>query len=367
MYDYKEKATNISNGIMYMYAKTLSMFEYENLPETIPRKELELLLQRNGFAFITKVDGDLYAFNGGLGGEPDVYGNPTQIVIANPALNLFKTFELTEGVLVKNDDMQAGLQTLYERYITMLAENDVNMSLYGINTRIQTLLAASDDKTKMSAEAYIKKIIDGEIAIIGESQMMDTLKTFNANSTASGKFTDLIEYHQYLKGSLFNEIGLNQTFNQKRQRLIRAEVEQNEDALFPLVYNMYANRKAAFDEVNEMFGTEISVGFGSVWNLKNIEMQQNLGVDVAHEVVDEIVSTPLEAQDGNDEARTESVDESNVEDPEEAGPSGEEVPESGTDNTGTESDDSGSEGTGDEDGTDESEAESDDDEDGESK
>ena len=86
-YDYKAKAKNVITQNNYMLAKTVSMFEWENLPETIPYKELEKLLQVNGFAFITKVNGELYAFSGGLGGVPDVYGNPTQIIISNPALN----------------------------------------------------------------------------------------------------------------------------------------------------------------------------------------------------------------------------------------------------------------------------------------
>ena len=86
-YDYKAKQKNVRQLNDYMLAKTLSMFEYENLPATIPARELEKLLQRGGYAFITKApDGELYAFTGGVGGETDVYGNATKIVISNPAL-----------------------------------------------------------------------------------------------------------------------------------------------------------------------------------------------------------------------------------------------------------------------------------------
>ena len=74
-YCYKNKASNILNQNNYMLAKTLSMFEWENLPETIPYKEIERLLQTKGYAFVTKVNGELYAFTGGLGGEPDVYSS----------------------------------------------------------------------------------------------------------------------------------------------------------------------------------------------------------------------------------------------------------------------------------------------------
>ena len=91
-YDYKSKKDNVNQLNRYMLAKTLSMFEYQGLPETIPARELEKLLQKNGYAFITKApDGQLYAFSGGLGGETDVYGNPTKITIANTAFGLIGT------------------------------------------------------------------------------------------------------------------------------------------------------------------------------------------------------------------------------------------------------------------------------------
>ena len=127
-YDYKAKQKNVRQLNEYMLAKTLSMFEYENLPTTIPARELEKLLQRGGYAFITKApDGELYAFTGGLGGETDVYGNATQIVIANTALKYHATLDIKkDGVLFYNDDMAAGLLAFYEKQNTLLAENEIN-------------------------------------------------------------------------------------------------------------------------------------------------------------------------------------------------------------------------------------------------
>ena len=84
----KDKAVNyfITNTLN----KTQSMFFYKNLPVTIPQNELESLLQRNGFAFFTKVENDFFVFDGGLGGQLDMYYRPTKITVANPFLNLSK-------------------------------------------------------------------------------------------------------------------------------------------------------------------------------------------------------------------------------------------------------------------------------------
>ncbi|WP_457826026.1 hypothetical protein, partial [Staphylococcus aureus] len=59
-YDYKAKKANVRTLNNYMLAKTTSMFEYEGLPESIPYEELEKIIQQNGYAFITEVDGVLY-------------------------------------------------------------------------------------------------------------------------------------------------------------------------------------------------------------------------------------------------------------------------------------------------------------------
>ena len=152
MYNYKNKISNIKNKTHYMLARSLSMFDYSNLPATLPRVEIEKQLQTNGFTFITQVEGELYAFHGSLGGKTDVYGNPTTITISNPALNFYETLSVEdEGVLIKNDDMQLGLLQLYERYNTMLTENEITMFIHLYNTRIQQLISAGDDATRESA------------------------------------------------------------------------------------------------------------------------------------------------------------------------------------------------------------------------
>ena len=270
-YDYKAKQKNVRQLNDYMLAKTLSMFEYENLPATIPARELEKILQRGGYAFITKApDGELYAFTGGLGGETDVYGNATQIVIANTALKYHATLDIKkDGVLFYNDDMAAGLLTFYEKQNTLLAENEINMVVWGYNSRTQKLISAPDDKSKESAEQYMKKIVDGELTIIGENALFDGVKVQPANNSSGNGISQMIEYHQYIKACLFNEVGLSSNFNMKKERLISSEIDQAEDSLFPLVYNMMENRISAVNSINEMFGTDIKVGFGSVWALKN--------------------------------------------------------------------------------------------------
>lgn len=272
-YNYKDKFSNVSMLNNYMLAKTLSMFEYENLPESLPYRELEKLLQTQGYAFVTEHEGQIYAFTGGLGGVPDVYGNATEIVVSNPALKLNKTFNLkNDGVLIINDDMHMGLIPLYDKHHTLMVENDINIVVNGYNSRMQKLISAPDDKTKASAELYVKRAIDGDVAIIGENGLFDGIRLQTGSTNTSQSVTQLIEFNQYIKASLYNEMGLSSNFNMKRERLITSEVEAGEDSLFPFVFNMMKCRLKGVEQINAMFNTDIKVDFGSVWHFKNAEL-----------------------------------------------------------------------------------------------
>lgn len=252
-----------------MLNRTLAMFHYSNLPETIPQTELEKMLQVNGFCAVAEVNGELYALNGGLGGEGDVYNRPTNITISNPALKFNKTLKIDEEcVIIKNDSMQLGLLPMYEKYCTMLNESDISIILATINKRIQILLSANDDNTVQSAKQFLNDIENGKLGVIAETKLFDSLKVNNSANSSNVNLRDLFELHQYIKASMFNEIGLGSNNNLKREHLLTAEVEVNSDNLYPLVDDMLENRRKALEKINEMFGTDIQVEFNSSWDYR---------------------------------------------------------------------------------------------------
>lgn len=275
MYKVNNKKANIRELNNYMLAKTLGMFHYSGLPETIPQRELERLLQTKGYAFITEVDGNLYAFHGALGGTVDVYGLPTEIVISNPALNLNKTLNLkNDGVLIVNDSMAIGLYPIFERFNTLLVENFITMNMNSFNTRMTKVISASDDRTRESANAYIKKLEDGEQTVIGEHAFFEGVKVHGNNGNSTPSLTSLIEYHQYLRALMYNEVGIDLPYNMKRERLNTAEVEQETGATQVLVNNLYQCRLEGLEKVNEKYGLSVTVEFSGVW--KNARSERNI-------------------------------------------------------------------------------------------
>lgn len=265
----RDKDTAVTEFIANTLAKSQSMFEYEGLPESIPQKELERLLQTTGNVFVTKVDGVLYALTGGKGGEPDVYGRATLYTVANPALRLSKIYDIQkDGVLIENDSNGESLLPIIGRYAVLYTDGLISLNTASILTRITMLISASDDKTKQSADEFLRKIENGEFSVIGENAFFKGVNMQTAPTTNSVYITQLIELIQYYKASMYNELGLNANYNMKRERLNLGEVSMNVDVLLPYVDNMLKERQNAVEKINAMFDTEISVKLASSWGLE---------------------------------------------------------------------------------------------------
>ena len=245
--------------------KSLTMFEWSNLPDTIPAVELEKMLQINGYAVIAEYQGKLYAFQAGFSGQ-DPYNQPTKAIVNNPALKNNTTYTIGEDcIVIKNDDMKQGLNGIYEYYGQRLIENQITMLMTDYNLRMPFTISSSDDQTTQSAKMYLKKIIDGSLGVIGEQKLFKALSVTPTNSKQTATFADLYGYQQFIIAQLNNTIGLATNNNMKRERLTTNEIEVNKNASYPLVDNMLKNRQQAVDAINEMFNTDISVEYSSIW------------------------------------------------------------------------------------------------------
>lgn len=269
VYNYLDKTVNARNNVAYMLDRSNVMFKYHNLPETIPASELEKMIQATGFAVIGKINGELYALNAGLGGKPDVYNRPTQAIVSVPALDYNATWDIGKDCeIIPNDSMKLGLIPLFAKYCTLMNENEISIMLSVINQRISFLLSANDSNTIESAKQLLKDIEAGKQGVVSDSKVFDSFKAQALTKNSGTGITDLIELEQYLKASMFNEIGLNANYNMKRERLSESEVEMNGDNLYPLVDDMASNRKSAIERINNLFGTDIQVEFNSSWDYR---------------------------------------------------------------------------------------------------
>lgn len=279
IYDFTDKNRAHKHYMGVWLRRTQQLFKWNGLPDTIPQNMLELYLQLYGHCLIVRKDGELYACFGNWGGEPDPYYIPTEYVIANPYLNLYKTFILgIDCELAQNDSLYIGISRLISRYTSLMVECDISLRLALINARTSAIISAKDDNTFDSAVKFLQDMEDGKISPITSQAFIESLAVSPyASSGRAEHITDIIETTQYLKASLFNDLGLQANYNMKRESINSDEAQLNDDALLPLIDDMLECRKNLCERVNSQFGESWSVEFNSAWADNQIELDAKQG------------------------------------------------------------------------------------------
>lgn len=267
-WDFTNKAVAVNNHIAYQLARFSRMFKYGNLPDTVHRRELEIKTQTRGFVGWIEHQNNIYALNGNLGGELDADLRPTKFVVANPALSNLKP-EYTIGVdcvIMPNDDLFIGVLPILEKYGSALADNLLSMYLVDINSRLNAIIEADNDDTYTSAVKLLDDIKAGKQGVIAGKAFLDGLRVNPLHtSNSSNELLALIQYNQYLRAQELREFGIQESFDMKRESINSNEAQLNEDALKTFITSMKLCRQEAIEEVNKMFGTNISVDFDGVW------------------------------------------------------------------------------------------------------
>lgn len=323
-YDLTDKKKTISDKIEYMLIKCQQIFKWENLPDTIPQRNLELMLQVNGSVIFMEHEGDLCVYNGGLGGEPDYLYRPTIATIANPAQRFDAQVKIQwdidgEGdcVVILNDVLAKGLLDIHRNFATQMSENELSIWLADILTRMPWLLSAQDEKTKKSAEEFLKNIFDAKLGVVTDSAFLDGIKEHVLTSGSANTMNQLIILNQYLKSCWYNEIGLNAMQNgMKKEAISDSEEQMNQDILRPLIDEMLYERQKAVEIINKKYGTDIKVDLASSW--KDNVLEEELALQEVEEPQEEkeaegIEETSEDVEDNEIEEAEETTTEENEE------------------------------------------------------
>ena len=195
---------------------------------------------------------------------------------------------------MKNDSNMVGLSHTIAKYNTLLAENEITMLIALINSRMNIIFSGADSATKASAEQYLNMIVQGKLGVISDNAFLESLKIQIGSTTRNNVFEDLIRLNQYLKAGLNNAIGLNSNSAMKKERLITAEIDVNNTALYPLIDDMLECRRIAIEKINAMFETDITVELNSSWDYRDLN-----GMSI-HNTESEISLEDIQQEDNAD-------------------------------------------------------------------
>lgn len=308
--------------------KCCNLFKWEGLPETVDEKFLMMELVLNGKVCWTKIDDKLYVLDGNVGGEPNCYYQPTQFIVANPILGS-KTVKIRhkdgsnsteglDGVLMALTDVdylsdrpnKGGLFRLIYQTAGLLADNISSLNVSQINGRVAQLWTVDNDAEANTVEAIVRDMYEGHPYRVLSQDLISKVGVVPAAQTGqSNTLLNLMEIHQYVLASFYNEIGIPSTWNMKRERVNTAETELMTGSLDVSIYSMERCLKAAVEQINEMFGISISVRF-------NEEIIEEEGANEEKEAIEEpsieVKEEVEDVKDVNEEGMTKKVEEEEV-------------------------------------------------------
>ncbi len=260
--------------------KCCNLFKWEGLPETVNERFLMEQLILCGKVCWFKDADKIYVLNGNVGGEPNIYYEPQYWIVANPVIGSKQIrirqkdgssdVEGLEGILMPLTDTDwlsdrpayGGLYRLIYQTAGLLADNISSLNVSQINGRVAQLWTVDNDSEARTVEEIVRDMYDGHPYRILSQDLISKIGTVPAaQSGQTNTLLNLIEAHQYILASFYNEIGLPSNWNMKRERINTAETELMKGSLDVSIYNMIKNLSAAVERVNELFGTSISVRF----------------------------------------------------------------------------------------------------------
>ena len=214
----------------------------------------------------------IYAVRGDLGGEPDEYYIPTVYTCANPILGSKQVYRKDwnenkkNGVVIFNTDVDSiwcgswnnGLYDLISQTATLLADNIVSVNCQQINSRVQVFFTADGEPQAVAGEAVLKKMYAGAPYQILRSDLVDKLTVNPISGTGvANNITQLIELQNFIISNFFQSIGVKSNNVMKRERLITAEIDEQNDYVAISLLEMITSWEKGFREVNELYGTDI--------------------------------------------------------------------------------------------------------------
>lgn len=258
--------------------KALNLFKWENLPSTVNERFLMTQLILAGTVCWTSIDGNIYALNGNVGGEPNVYYEPTQFIIANPVVGS-KTVKVRnrdgsdsidqlEGILMGLTDMdlvnpipmKGGLYRLIYTYSGLLADNTSSLNVSQINGRVSQIWTADNDAMARTIEEVVRDVYEGHPYRVVSQDILNKVGAVpTAQTGQSNTIINLLEVRRSILQDFYNEIGIGYQGNSKRERVNTAEIGLMKGCLDVSLSGMLRNLKDAVEKINELFGTSISV------------------------------------------------------------------------------------------------------------
>ena len=285
---------DVYEGYSYWFDKLLAyclnIFDYENLPDSLPKKEIESNLILTGHCVIFEKNNELVTVLTSPTGF-DKYYNPRFTAYSQPRLGCgtlyFQNSNKQDSVIVYNCDLQnsvLGMDTdgsLYGyigRYARLLSDIESTISNRLVNIRDTYIPVADNENVKTSIKSFIRNRILGKRSIVTDSSIVPNLKSIDiSEKSGTDKIYDLLVSRDKILECFYREIGVK-FYQPKKAQVNEEEVTANTQMLVISLDDLLKEREQGFEEVNKYFKTNIKVKLNEKFinnDYKESEVKEN--------------------------------------------------------------------------------------------
>lgn len=239
----------------------LSMFEWENLPDTMNARYLEMCLYYKGQAAL------LYDNNYGFintqaadSGYINIYGLPTLLNCFSYSYNSMRNLYVPESgegkdgecILVMNTFERVPTAATVELFAYRLSQAqrsaDTNVSV----TRSSQLLL-TDQKQYFTLKKMYEEYDGNTPAIFADKNLItpDSIKAIKTDTPIMLK--ELMDYKREIWNECLTALGVS-NLNEKRERMVSAETDSNNEVVNLNLQSFLIPRQKAAEEFNKKFG-----------------------------------------------------------------------------------------------------------------
>lgn len=252
----------------------MSCFKWEGLPDEIDPRFIEYVLLWGG------IGGMFELANGGLAfapatpiGKLTMYMNPNKIQLypmngGTPWYRHAYYFvkSLASGnVMVPADscvcfdnESRISLIPILREYARRLANIDRKVDI-NINAQATPYLIIAEEESRKDAINLYKQLGGNEPLIIANKGIAGALSASVFSTEAPYVADKLLSDQQKIINQVYTLLGVDNSNTEKRERMIDAEATSNNEQIMLMRLSRLAPRRRFADQVNNMFGTDITV------------------------------------------------------------------------------------------------------------
>lgn len=233
---------------------SMNRFDWQGLPDEVSVRWLEMALARNSLSvFYFDRDYDRFFAQMGAGsGQLNMIGDPTEFIVYGNPFGA-KTLKATDVVPIWGNYLRTPDWDLITIYARRLAELDRTIEINGKNARLPKVLQYPEN-SKLTVDNFLRQIDQGNPALkLGDQFSVNDVVQVLDLGVDPAQILNL----SVLRGRIWNEamtlLGINNANQDKKERLVAAEVSGNDDMVTAIRATNLQARQQACEQINRMW------------------------------------------------------------------------------------------------------------------